>query len=781
MARSEQTAAEQILFESENQLRLMADSLPSLIAYVDRDQRYQFNNKAYEEWFGLSPAEIKGKHLKEVLGTTLYETIRPHVEAALSGRKVHYEAEIARKGEAGFFEMTLVPHTDGHETILGFYVLGNDITARKRSDKARDRRLAFEQLITKISATFVNIPAGDVDMKINDGLRLIGESIDVDEIFVMQFEHEKESSGLTHGWFKSGIVRELDFEASEFTQRFPWGGRKILNNERIVFESLDELPSEAFREKELLKQMKLESAVVVPLSAGGTIMGAFFVQTLHRSKEWPEDLVHRLGLISDIFANALTRRNAEHLLHLNEERFRIFMDNIPACIYMKDRKRHIYANRELLDRLGLSLDEFVGTSSRDFMDPEACEAIERADQEIIEGKCKAEVNEQYMELEGHKGWWWDLKFPIAGPLGEKLIGGVALDITERKQAEEDLRKAYSEIKQLKERLETENLYLRKEIDLKHKHGEIIGESDAIKNVLHRAEQVAETDSNVLLMGETGTGKELLARSIHALSHRKDRSLVTVNCSALPPTLIESELFGREKGAFTGALSRQVGRFEVANGSTIFLDEIGELSTDLQVKLLRVLEEGEFERLGSTKTRKVDVRVIAATNRDLMQMVQDGQFRDDLFYRLNVFPIAIPPLRDRRNDILLLTWAFIKEFGQSMGKTIDKITRKDMEGLQRYAWPGNVRELRNVIERAMILARSSTLPIDLPEPSKPVNGQLSGTLAEIEKAYIVQVLGKTNWRIRGQNGAAETLGLKPTTLHSRMQKLGIRRPVNPEIP
>ena len=358
-----------------------------------------------------------------------------------------------------------------------------------------------------------------------------------------------------------------------------------------------------------------------------------------------------------------------------------------------------------------------------------------------------------------------------------IVADLIGNLLQRLKAQTELQDSLVQVRKLKTQLEKENIYLRREIDVKRKHEDIVGDSEAIKQVLHRSEQVAETDSTVLLLGETGTGKELLARSIHMLSVRKDRHLVTVNCAALPPTLIESELFGRDKGAYTGALSKQVGRFEVAHGSTIFLDEIGDLSMDLQVKLLRVLEQGEFERLGSTKTRKVDVRLIAATNKDLEQMVRDGHFREDLFYRLNVFPITIPPLRERSDDIPLLTWAFVKELAGAMGKTIDKIPRKDMEILQRYSWPGNVRELRNVIERAMILTKGSILRIGLPKQSETLNGMQAGTLAEIEKGYILQVLGKTNWRIRGESGAANVLGLKPTTLHSRMQRLGIKRPLN----
>ena len=278
------------------------------------------------------------------------------------------------------------------------------------------------------------------------------------------------------------------------------------------------------------------------------------------------------------------------------------------------------------------------------------------------------------------------------------------DITARKRAEQDLQAAFTEIERLKNRLERENVSLREEVQLHHQHEEIVGNSAAIRAVMAQVEQVADTPAAVLLMGETGTGKELFARSVHKLSARKDAAMVAVNCAALPATLIESELFGREAGAYTGALSKQIGRFEMADGSTLFLDEIGELSLELQAKLLRILQDGQFERLGSSKTISVDVRIVAATNRDLAQAIKDGEFREDLYHRLNVFPIAIPPLRERTEDIPLLVWAFVKELGARMGKAVDAIPRRVMEGMQRYPWPGNVRELRNVVERAMILAR-----------------------------------------------------------------------------
>ena len=350
----------------------------------------------------------------------------------------------------------------------------------------------------------------------------------------------------------------------------------------------------------------------------------------------------------------------------------------------------------------------------------------------------------------------------------------------RKRAEDDLQKAFSQIKQLKEELERENIYLREEMDYKYNVGDFIGHSDAIEQTLALVKQVANTNSTVLLTGETGTGKGLLARRIHNLSPRKGKVMVTVNCAALPSSLIENELFGREKGAYTGALTKQVGRFEIANGSTIFLDEISELSLEVQAKLLRVLEEGQFERLGSSKTIFVDVRIIASTNYDLSQALRDGNFREDLFYRLNVFPILVPPLRERREDIPALVWKFVKEFEGPIGKRFERIPNEIIDNLKRYSWPGNVRELKNVIERSMILGDSPTLIVEIPE-SVEWGKYGSMALEDVERRHILEILRRTRWRIRGKNGAAQILGVKPTTLDSRIKRLGIdRKPVASNI-
>ena len=355
----------------------------------------------------------------------------------------------------------------------------------------------------------------------------------------------------------------------------------------------------------------------------------------------------------------------------------------------------------------------------------------------------------------------------------QLVTEIFTNALERRRMDGQLQDNLREIESFKQRLERENVYLQEEVKTLAEHSEILGQSTAIKSILLQARQVAATDSTVLLLGETGTGKELLARAIHGMSLRKDRPLVTINCASLPPSLIENELFGREKGAYTGAMTKMTGRFELADGSTLFLDEIGELPLNLQSKLLRVLEEGTLERLGSTKPLHVDARIIAATNRDIEKEVADGKFRQDLFYRLNVFPIIIPPLRERSEDIPLLTWEFVREFQKKQGKQIDKIPRKTLEAMLAYTWPGNVRELRNVIERAVILSMGRTLEVQMPH-SIASEKDTTGTFEDIVRRELLAVLKKTNWRVTGHKGAAEILGLNKSTLYSKMKKLGIRR-------
>jgi transcriptional regulator with GAF, ATPase, and Fis domain len=362
------------------------------------------------------------------------------------------------------------------------------------------------------------------------------------------------------------------------------------------------------------------------------------------------------------------------------------------------------------------------------------------------------------------GGWWVYNLCVVSVQREwpedliqrlRMLWDIFSNALERKRADEKIQQALSKIEMLKNRLEAENIYLRDQIQIEYKPDEIIGQSDAIRKVLRQVQQVASTDSTVLLLGETGTGKELLARATHNLSARKGRSMIKVNCAALPATLIEAELFGHEKGAYTGAVTGQMGRFEAANGSTIFLDEIGELPLDLQAKLLRVLQEGQFERLGSTTPIEADVRVIAATNRDLAREVREGRFREDLYYRLNVFPISVPPLRERQEDIPLLVWAMVREFAKSFGKTIERVPKKNMDALVRYPWPGNIRELRNMVERAMILSGNSVLVVDVPETAAGTAPKAM-SLEEVERMHILAIMEQQDRayaaRTRAETGA-----------------------------
>lgn len=340
--------------------------------------------------------------------------------------------------------------------------------------------------------------------------------------------------------------------------------------------------------------------------------------------------------------------------------------------------------------------------------------------------------------------------------------------------------AFQEIEALKDKLAKENAYLEEETRTQHNFGEVVGESLALRRVLKQVETVAPTSSTVLIRGETGTGKELIARALHELSPRKGRTFVKLNCAAIPTGLLESELFGHEKGAFTGAVSQKVGRFELAHQGTLFLDEVGDIPPELQPKLLRVLQEQEFERLGGTKTIKVDVRLVAATHRDLAKMVADSRFREDLYYRLNVFPVVLPPLRERPDDIPRLVRHFTQQFSRRMGRRIETIPSAVMEALARYPWPGNVRELQNVIERAVILSPGSSLQIPLGEfqpahTQTPAPTTPSVTLADAEREHILNALRETGWVVGGPKGAAARLGMKRSTLQKKMQRLGISRP------
>ena len=468
-------------------------------------------------------------------------------------------------------------------------------------------------------------------------------------------------------------------------------------------------------------------------------------------------------------AAELARLRAERGLIESEERFRDLFEEAPIAYVQEDLdSRFVRANRAAIRILGLDPEEVVGTLGMSLVaeTPENKRTIERAFASVGRGTDTAGiVLELRRKDNGQPVWvqWWSKPEPNG-----KYTRTMFVDITERVLLERE-----------QARLKAENLYLREEIQADHDFEEIVGESPAILRTLENVLKVAPTDAAVLISGETGTGKELVARAVHFNSRRRDKPLIKINCAALPTGLVESELFGHEKGAFTGAIARRVGRFELADGGTIFLDEIGEIPLEAQTKLLRVLQEKEFDRVGGKSPIRVDVRVIAATNRDLLAAVRQKTFREDLYYRLNVFPIVVPPLRDRKGDVPLLAHYLTRKCGRRIGKPVETIDGDSLERLAAYPWPGNVRELENVIERALILSTGSVLEIDpelvsaAPAGAAPV-GAACGSLLAIEKEHIQRVLERTGGVIEGAAGAARILDMHPNTLRSRMKKLGIRR-------
>jgi PAS domain S-box-containing protein len=529
-----------------------------------------------------------------------------------------------------------------------------------------------------------------------------------------------------------------------------------------------------FADDEALVEWGIESYLGVPLCAAtGEHLGHLAVFDPQPMPAEPRRLF-TFRIFAARAAAELERLRFEKMLVESEHRFRDLYEEAPIGYVQEDlTSRFLSANRAALRILGLRPDEVAGTVGMSLVadTPENRQRVRQAFALIQQG---ADPGDVVVELrrkdDGRPVWvrWYSRPDPRGAYTRTVLV-----DITERVLAEQE-----------QARLRQQNLYLQEEIKAVHNFEEIIGHGPALTAVLDAVQRVAPTDSTVLITGETGTGKELIARAVHSASRRKDRPFIKINCAALPAGLVESELFGHEKGAFTGALARRVGRFELAHGGSLFLDEVGELPLEAQAKLLRVLQERELERVGGGTPIKVDVRVLAATNRDLRRAVAEKAFREDLFYRLNVFPLRLPPLRERADDLPLLVPFLIEKFAARIGRKFEGVSPETMLRLTAYPWPGNVRELENVLESAVILARGPVLEIGtdiLPAgpASPPAAVEPAGTdnLKERDRHHVRAVLERTGWVIEGPRGAAQALGLHPNTLRSRMKKLGIRRPTH----
>jgi len=545
------------------------------------------------------------------------------------------------------------------------------------------------------------------------------------------------------------------------------GAAAYLRQPVFISDMLSHPNWEGFRD--VVLQSGLRAAWSTPiLSHDGKVLGTFCMY--YREVRQPvTDEIQLIDYASRIAATAIERKRAEEKLRQDERDLRRITDAIPHTIVIQDPDgTPVYANQAVLDYTGLTMEDVITSDFRArIFHPEDLERLREERRAALARGLPFEIEQRALRKDGQYRWFLIRYNPFRDEQG-RLVRWYATgtDIEDRKQAEE--------------RIRNENLALREEIDRASMFEEIVGSSEGLREVVAQIAKVAPTDSTVLILGETGTGKELIARAIHKRSKRLARAFIRVNCAAIPPSLISSELFGHEKGAFTGALQRRLGRFELADGGTIFLDEIGDLPTDTQNALLRVLQEREFERVGGTQTIRVNVRVIAATNRDLKAAMTTGTFRSDLFHRLNVFPIEVPPLRERREDIPLLVEYFVGRYARNAGKKIRGVNRKTLDLLQLYPWPGNIRELQNVIERAIIVCETENLSIDKSwlswesDTTQPVNQLSSKKPLTRVKEMIEAALAETEGRVSGPSGAAAKLGIPPSTLESKIRTLKINK-------
>ncbi len=712
------------------------------------------------------------------------------------------------------------------------------IIIQKKEEEKFDELFEFESILLEISTEFTELSVIDVRSHIERGLERIGKLLNADRVTLLDAEsgsYTKFIKPSVYSWAKEGDP-PLPKYADLYTA-FPWTCSQLISGNIIRFSRLEELPDVAAVDRNSLTQTRTKSHISVPISLGGPVVGSLSITTSTEYRSWPDAIIPRIRLVGEVFSNSLARAKREMEVKKSSDKIKELFDferilseissefanlsardidkNIERGLerigkFLKaDRVNQIELSHETNQKhLNLLLNSWANDSFKPLPKlndlygafPWVCSQLKNG--EIVqfstpdELPSKASVDKKTMRYFGTKSCV-SVPIFIDGPTTIalslvtvkehrmwpneiisrlRLLGEVFANALVRKKREMELITAFNQIKNLKHQIEADFTYLQEEINIKFDNYNMIGESETFKSMIYKIHQIADTDTTVLITGESGTGKEIAARAIHASSRRKNRPMVKVNCAALSSSLIESELFGHEKGAFTDAKKMRIGRFELANGNTLFLDEIGELPLASQAKLLRVLQEGEFERIGGSKTIHVDVRIIAATNRNLELDVMHGRFRQDLLFRLNIFPIEMPPLRRRLEDIPLFTNWFAEKFRKKLGKPILKIPARVMKALQNYHWPGNIRELENMIERAVIQSQGTTLTLasslsnvhDL-----PAKADQKYTLDEVERNHILKILEQTRWRVSGPKGAALILDLHPSTLKSRMRKLNIR--------
>lgn len=656
-----------------------------------------------------------------------------------------------------------------------------DATLYTSEPAASEKRLAFEKFLADLAARFVAVAPEHIDDEIRNALHEVVNFFRIDYSSLLRLLPGKTHWVITHSAARTGNL-PFPVETVLPVSLVPHCYQTLTEQrEPVRFARLEDLPEAGATDRQTMESWKIRSGLYIPIAAlKSTAEYTLGTSSSEHDRSCPEEYIPRLRLLGALFVNALERSMGEKALRESEERLSLAASAAEAGLWIMEMDRGIvWATEKFRELFNFGLEEELPFERfLAVIHPDDGKRVKMLIRRSL--KRQEDFNLEYrIVLPGGMVRWISTRgkpFPRTAEIPERLMGA-SIDATERRQMEGELRERLDEIERLKHQLETENVFLREEIRTGQGLQKLVGNSEGLQYVFFKIRQVAPTDATVLILGETGTGKGLVAHAIHEMSNRRDKPMITVNCAALPANLIESELFGREKGAFTGAHAKQVGRFEVAHGGTIFLDEIGEMPLELQAKLLRVLQEGEFERLGSPRTIKVDARVIASTSRDLKAEVRNNRFREDLFYRLNVFPVSIPPLRMRSGDIPQLVQHFVESYGRKIGRRITSIPKNTMKALQEYSWPGNVRELEHMIERAVITSTGPVMRLTEwlePEPPAAKDGPLD-ELAAMEREHILKVLQKTRWRINGEGGAAALLKINPSTLRFRIKKLGIERP------
>ena len=778
---TERKRAEEALAQNENQVRLFVEHTPAAVAMFDRNMRYILTSRRWLQDYNLGDVNIIGWSHYEVF-PEIPERWKAFHRRALAGEVQSCEEDSFRRldGTTDWIRWELHPWRAADSEIGGIIMFTEAITERKKAEGRLKVQYAITHVLSESASLAQAVPRV---------LRATCECLDWDygEVWML----DGRSNRLVLQSWHAPSDELGDFVTASRGISLPLGNGLPGTIGRTRTPAwIEDIESDSASSRALIAARSgLCSAAGFPILLGDEILAVLTL--FSRARRRPDaEMLELMGSVAGQIAQFTERKRAEAALRESEAQLKLAMEAARIGYWETDlASGRVMRSDGYRTILGVEPQKSVVTREDFFslVHPEDRRLLRTEADRWVETGSGGDSEFRIVRPDGTLIWLACRAQVITDPQGRPTrIQGMAVDITKRKEAEE-------EIRTLKERLEAENVYLRSEVSGAHRFGEIIGSSKSILSVVRQAELVATTDTTVLILGETGTGKELLARAVHARSKRSERPLVKVNCSALPSELMESELFGHEKGAFTGASARQIGRFELADGATIFLDEIGELPLALQAKLLRVLQEGEFERLGNPRTVKVNTRVIAATNRDLAENVRKGLFRADLYYRLNVYPMYLPPLRKRKEDIEVLAATFLKETSQRLGRSFGPIPRRVLDALCAYDWPGNVRELQNVIERAALISADKIL--QLPEgwesmsrleeePTGLSRHTLlsldqsfteQATLTMLERHHILQVLEQTGWRVEGSKGAAAILGLNPSTLRSRMHKLGIKRP------